>query len=101
METIESIKSRIFTTKAEADKAINCLKGLLEGINLDGEVNVAEVDELVEWSRQHKHLIQRNPFNEFMTIIAESVKQHIPNMEVIQDLYWLCQKYEVDNYLVL
>lgn len=88
----------ILTVRSQADKAINSLKGLLLGINLDGDVNESEINELRTWARAHNQLISRNPFNEFMTIIENTVSNKIPPKETIEDLYWLCQKYEHDNY---
>ena len=88
----------VFTSKSRADKAINSLKGILLGINLDGQVNEKEINELKQWSKKHKSLINRNPFKEFMTIIDETVSENIPAKETIEDLFWLCQKYENDNY---
>lgn len=88
----------IYTSKAQADKAISSLKGILLGINLDGEVNEQEIKELQKWANAHDALIGRNPFNEFMNIIAEAASQQIPSKETIEDLYWLCQKYENDSF---
>lgn len=88
----------IITSKARADKAINSLKGILLGINLDKQVNEKEIKELKEWAKNHRSLINRNPFKEFMTIIDETVSNNIPATETIEDLFWLCQKYEDDNY---
>ncbi|MET4081664.1 hypothetical protein ABIB40_001613 [Pedobacter sp. UYP30] len=88
----------VFTSKARADKAIHSLKGILLGINLDKEVNDREITELKNWSENHRSLINRNPFKEFMTIISETVSENFPATEIIEDLFWLCQKYESDNY---
>jgi hypothetical protein len=88
----------ILTVKARADKAISTLKGILSGIALDKEVNNHEVQELNLWVQNHNDLIKRNPFNEFMNIISEMTNNNIPKLEVIEDLFWLCQKYESDNY---
>ncbi|MFT3793303.1 hypothetical protein [Flavobacterium sp.] len=98
MENLETLTYRIYTTKSENDKAINSLKGLLSGINLDGEVNDREILELNQWVEKHETLVSKNPFKEFMQIIRESINNGIPNNEVIEDLYWLCQKYEQGNY---
>jgi len=89
---------KIYTAKAQADKAINALKGLLLGIRLDGTVNEQEINELKKWVTAHDELINRNPFNEFMTIINETISNGIPPKETIEDLFWLCQKYESENY---
>lgn len=88
---------RIYTSKQEADKAIHSLKGILLGINLDGEVNEKEINELDKWVIAHKNLIRKNPFKEFMTLIESIIENQIPTKEIIEDLWWLTQKYEGDN----
>lgn len=98
MSDLNQKELEVFTSKARADKAINSLKGILLGINLDKEVNKQEVNELKQWAENHRALINRNPFKEFMTIIEETVSNNIPATETIEDLFWLCQKYETDNY---
>jgi len=89
---------RIYTGKQEADKAMHSLKGLLLGIGLDKEINAKEINELHKWAIAHKNLINRNPFKEFITIIEEVAQQNLPSKEIIEDLYWLTQKYEGNNY---
>lgn len=98
MSEISQKELEIVTSKARADKAISSLKGILLGINLDNEVNDKEIAELKQWSENHRNLINRNPFREFMTVIDETVSNNIPAKETIEDLFWLCQKYEGDNY---
>jgi len=89
---------QIVSSKSQADKAISSLKGILLGINFDSEVNENEITELECWARLHKELVLRNPFKEFMTIIENTLSNNIPRIEAIEDLYWLCQKYEGENY---
>lgn len=98
MSNIDQELLKIYTSKSQADKAISSLKGLLLGIKSDDEVNEKEINELRKWVNTHKELISRNPFNEFMTIIEETISNEIPPKETIEDLFWLCQKYESDNY---
>lgn len=98
MNEYNDTKMNIVTSKARADKAISSLKGILIGINSDKKVNEKEIKELQKWASNHKRLINRNPFKEFMTIIEETVMNRIPATETIEDLYWLCQKYENDNF---
>ncbi|HEX8516991.1 MAG TPA: BRCT domain-containing protein [Bacteroidia bacterium] len=94
----EEISYQIYTGKQNADKAISILKGILLGINLDNEINEKEVKELNKWVDSLAHLINRNPFNEFMAVIKEALSAGIPTKEAIEDLFWLCQKYEGDSY---
>jgi NAD-dependent DNA ligase len=98
MISLNEYQLKILTAKAQADKAISSLKGILMGINLDGNVDEQEIKELYQWVVAHNELINRNPFNEFMTIIENTISNKIPPKETIEDLFWLCQKYEGDNY---
>ncbi|WP_017495960.1 BRCT domain-containing protein [Flavobacterium sp. WG21] len=98
MSNIDQEMLKIYTSKSQADKAIGSLKGLLLGIQADEEVNEKEIIELRKWVSKHKQLVNRNPFNEFMTIIEETISNKMPPKETIEDLFWLCQKYESDSY---
>lgn len=95
---MDQITLNIVTARSQADKAINSLKGILLGINMDGIVDDKEMEELRAWSKKHDDLINRNPFNEFMYIIGQTTSNGVPLKETIEDLFWLCQKYENDNY---
>lgn len=98
MNNLNEQEFKVFTAKQEADKAINSLKGILLGINLDNEVNQEEINELNKWVTEHYVLIRKNPFKEFMTIIQSIILKDMPTKEIIEDLWWLTQKYEGDNY---
>jgi|SRR5690554_691958 len=89
---------QVITSKSQADKAINSLKGILLGINLDKVVNSNEINELKNWVKKHHELVLRNPFREFMLIIDSISEEDLGLTETIEDLFWLCQKYEGDNY---
>lgn len=98
MNNLSQKELEIITSKARADKAINTLKGILQGIISDKQINKTEINELKKWADNHKNLIKRNPFREFMVIINEMVTSNIPATDTLEDLFWLCQKYEGDNY---
>lgn len=97
MGNYDNLEFRQFTSRSEADKAINTLKGILQGISFDSVINDIEIDELNNWCTQHFDLINRNPFKEFMTTIKESIKDPSIRKETLEDLFWLCQKYEHDS----
>lgn len=94
MTNFENSDLQIVTTKARADKAINSLKGLLLGIISDDIIDAKEMEELRLWAREHYDLVNRNPFREFMLLIENTASNEIPTKEAVEDLYWLCQKYE-------
>ena len=93
----DDLSFRKFTSRSEADKAINSLKGILLGISMDGVVNTAELNELKLWCTRHAELIDRNPFKEFMMLIQDALQEESNRVEVVHDLFWLCQKYESDS----
>ncbi|WP_283640079.1 BRCT domain-containing protein [Mesonia mobilis] len=98
METNQDLNYRAFTGKAEYDKAINSLKGILHGIRLDDEINFKELQELDRWAEIHSELVHQNPFYEFIQTIRTSIRdEEIPVREAIEDLYWLTQKYDKEN----
>ena len=93
----ENQSYRKFTAKEEADKALNSLKGILEGIGIDKQVNTAELQELDLWCEKHQELIRKEPFKDFMHTIRMAIRGDEDPVEAVQDMYWLCQKYEDDN----
>ncbi len=97
MTNFENSDLQIVTTKARADKAINSLKGLLLGIISDDIIDEKEMEELRLWALEHYDLVNRNPFREFMLLIENTASNEIPTKEAVEDLYWLCQKYEHDS----
>ncbi|MET3731623.1 BRCT domain-containing protein [Moheibacter stercoris] len=97
MSNFEDINLKVLTTKSRADKAINSLKGILLGMSADNIVNEEEINELKLWAKEHHELVNRNPFREFMLLIENAISQEIPLNETVDDLYWLCQKYEQDS----
>jgi hypothetical protein len=97
MTNFENPDLKVLTSKARADKAINSLKGLLLGILSDDIIDAREMDELRLWAKEHYDLINRNPFREFMLLIENTASNEIPAKEAVEDLYWLCQKYEHDS----
>lgn len=98
MSELKEKELEIFTSKSRADKAVNSLKGILIGINLDHTVNDKEVLELKKWSENHQNLITRNPFKEFITNINQILLEDFLLSEIIEDLLWLCEKYERKNH---
>jgi hypothetical protein len=84
-----------FTQKSRADKAINTLKGLVQGIIADGVVTEGELEELRLWADKHAVITQKKPYNEFMHAIADLEMEGPEDLlETVEDIFWLCQKVE-------
>ena len=84
---------RQFTKPAELHKAINTLKGLVAGITSDGNASEGEILELTNWCILHKHLENRNPFNELIPLIENALEDGVVDTEECQDILWLCSNF--------
>ncbi|MGN0740562.1 MAG: BRCT domain-containing protein [Treponema sp.] len=82
-------KIRRFTSRAEGTKAINTLKGIITGINLDNIINKTEVKELENWAKTHYDLIGVSPFNEIIPFVNKICEDGIITEEEFKDLCWL------------
>ena len=92
----EELQDQIGSIKSKSDKAINTLKGILAGINLDDQVNHQEKKELASWISSHADLIERNPLKELSEKIKWLLRNPELSTEAIEDMIWLCEKYETD-----
>lgn len=83
---------RVFTTKAELHKAVNSLMGMINGIDLDGEISQDELDEIINWCNLHRKFENRSPFNEIIPKIDNALEDNHLTEEEIKDILWLCDR---------
>ena len=91
-ENIQQLRK--MTTKAEANKALNTIKGLVEGIYIDNLINDIEVEELDNWWKSHYDLISKAPFNEIIPLVKKICADKIITETELLDLQWT-----IDNIL--
>lgn len=66
----------IFCTPRKIEQAINMLRGLLQGINLDNDVNQNEFDELIHWCKLQEPFQKQSPFKELIPLINEYIEEN-------------------------
>lgn len=93
----EEMSYRKYTGRQEVDKAINTLRGIVQGITSDGVVRQQEIKELFLWCNKHKYLIDKNPFKDLIITIESAISDNDLTTEEIEDIEWLLQKYESEN----
>jgi len=93
----DSLPFRRYTYKAELDKAIHTLEGILKGIAIDNIINQKEVDELKIWQNYYKCFENKHPFSELMPVVTIALADNILNNEELKDLLWLCSNLKTDN----
>lgn len=80
---------RMYTCKAEFDKALFTLKGILEGILIDDEINHDEVMELLNWLSVNEALEKYKPFDEIIESLNSILDDGYIDEEEKEDLIWL------------
>jgi NAD-dependent DNA ligase len=89
---------RKFTGKAEFEKAINSLLGLIEGIAIDTKINHNEISFLQAWLDDHQINSGRHPFNELFPVIKQAVADGVLTEEERADISWLCKRLTSAEY---
>lgn len=87
-----------FTTKARLDKAINSLLGIVEGIDIDRQINKDEIEFLRLWITEHSDLRRRHPLCELIPVVEQAIADEIFSKEEKQDVLWLCKKLRSTEY---
>lgn len=93
VKSYDTAEYRRYTTKAELCKAINMLRGLVDGISSDGSIGNAEMDELVHWCRLHQNLSNKHPFSELLPLIEDALEDGVLDSEEKQDILWVCNNF--------
>ena len=82
-----------YSQKADFDKALYTLGGLIQGIALDEKVNDDEVVELHNWILVNEQLSAYAPFNNIVARILEIIEDHVITDEDVEDLLWITYKF--------
>jgi len=84
--------SNKFNSRAELEKIINTLTGILQGITVDKKINFSEIEELSHWCNFYRKYENRHPFNELFPIIDTAIENGFLAKEETDDIYWLVNK---------
>lgn len=89
----DKMEFKKFTKKAEIDKFLNMLKGLLCGISIDNKINDKEIDEFRFWCSLLGEYAERKPFSELIPMIRDALDDNILTTEEVEDINWV-----IDNF---
>lgn len=89
---------RRYTGKAEFEKAINSLLGLIEGIAIDSVINADEIEFLQDWLESHRIKSGRHPFNELFPVVEKALSDGFLSDDEREDITWLCQRLLSTDY---
>lgn len=97
MKEYDSMQFRQFTFKSELDKAMHTLEGILEGVAIDDDVKVEEVEELSNWCELHWRFRDIHPFNEIIPLLRNALADGILTPLEKIDILWVCSKFKPGN----
>ena len=89
--------SKKFNSRAEIEKIINTLTGILQGITVDKEINFSEIEELSHWCNFYRKYENKHPFSELFPTIDNAIKNGFLSKEETDDIYWLADKLITNN----
>lgn len=87
-----------FTNRAQLNKAVNTLIGLIEGIAIDGHINEGELSFLNLWMRENEQLRNRHPYTELLPVVEQALQDGVLTEEERQDILWLCKRLRSDEF---
>lgn len=87
-----------FTTRAQLEKSVNSLLGIIEGISIDGEINASEYGFLHLWLSEHAELQDRHPFNELVPVVQAAMADGVLTQDEQEDIIWLCERLRSTEY---
>ncbi|NLU53435.1 MAG: NAD-dependent DNA ligase [Clostridiaceae bacterium] len=93
IEHYEDLSFKKYMSKAQRDKAIMTLEGILRGISLDGKIKSKEVEELAFWCNLNRQYINKSFFKEVIPVIDEALRDYTLTREEIEDILWVCEHY--------
>lgn len=87
----------VYMGKANFEKALNSLTGIIKGIQADESINHKEIDELQNWCLLQYEYVNRHPFKEIIPLVKDSIQDGILTVEEVEDILWLCSSYVNTN----
>lgn len=78
-------------------KALNLLKGIVEGIKADGVINAEEMRSLAVWCVSNEEFIKYLPFKELIPMVKDAISDGDLSVEEIADILWVVDTFERDD----
>lgn len=95
----DDVAYRRFTGKAEFEKIINTLIGLIEGIVIDARISDVELGFLQTWLDAQRDRARKHPFNEIFPLLDQAIVDGVLSAGGKEDILWLCRRLTASDYL--
>lgn len=92
-ESFDNNKYQAYASKAQLEKDLNILKGILFGIKADSLVNKREIGLVRDWIDAVRDFEKYFPYKVFIENLRKVIADDIITKEEADDLQWLCEQY--------
>ncbi len=80
-------------SQQEVEQAINTLKGVIQGLDIDREIDAEEIEGLKAWIGLYEPIRHLHPFNELLPVIESALEDHHLSAQEKADILWLCGQF--------
>lgn len=78
-------------------KAASTLRGILNGVAMDGEIRTSEAEFLSLWMKANEAVLRIPSFQQLAVKIYDALEDGVIDDEERADIIWLCDKYLSEN----
>jgi len=93
LESFDNNKYQAYASKAQLEKDLNILKGILFGIKADSLVNQREIGLVKDWIDAVRDFEKYFPYRVFIENLRKVIADDIITEDEAEDLQWLCEQY--------
>ena len=90
----EDLPYEMYLGKAQLDKAIATLEGILKGISIDNKITDSEVEELTHWCNLNRQYISKSFFKEVIPVIDGALKDNVLTFDEVEDILWVSSNFK-------
>lgn len=87
-----------FMGRAQLDKALNSLLGMVTGIAMDGVITAGEKAFLELWLEGYAEQRHKHPFSELVPLVLTAISEGVLPEEVRLDIAWVCDRMSTSAY---
>lgn len=81
-----------FASSEAIDAAINTLKGVIQGVDMDNAIEADEVKGLSDWVALYQPYKSLHPFNELLPVVEKALEDGRIDKHEKADILWLCNR---------
>ncbi|MCG8668726.1 MAG: hypothetical protein MI867_04880 [Pseudomonadales bacterium] len=81
-----------FASPEEVQSALNTLKGVIQGLDLDGAIESDEIEGLKSWMLLYQAYKDVHPFNELLPAVEKALEDGRIDKFEKADILWLCNR---------